>query len=92
MQATYTVRLRERGQLTLPQTVRRDLAVDEGDILELVQMDDLVWWSPRRALLPELSKEFTALMEAEGVSMADLLQGLEEQRRAIARERRISDA
>ena len=92
MQATYTVRLRECGQLTLPQTVRRDLAVDEGDILELVQMDDLVWLSPRRALLPELSKEFTALMEAEGVSMADLLQGLEEQRRAIARERRISDA
>jgi bifunctional DNA-binding transcriptional regulator/antitoxin component of YhaV-PrlF toxin-antitoxin module len=92
MQATYTVRLRERGQLTLPQTVRRDLAVDDGDILELVQMDDLVWLSPRRALLPELSKEFTALMEAEGVSMADLLQGLEEQRRAIARERRIGDA
>jgi bifunctional DNA-binding transcriptional regulator/antitoxin component of YhaV-PrlF toxin-antitoxin module len=92
MQATYTVRLRERGQLTLPQTVRRDLAVDDGDILELVQMDDLVWLFPRRALLPKLSKEFTALMEAESVSMADLLQGLEEQRKAIARERQISGA
>lgn len=92
MQATYTVRLRERGQLTLPQTVRRDLAVDDGDILELVQMDDLVWLSPRRAMLPELSKEFTALMEEENVSLADLLQGLEDERRAIARERRIRDA
>ncbi len=53
--------------------------MDDGD-------NDFVWLSPQRALLPELSQEFTALMDADGVSLADLLQGLEEERRAIARE------
>ncbi len=92
MQATYTVRLRERGQLTLPQAVRRNLAVDEGDILNLVQIDDLAVLARRPSLLPKLSQEFTAIMKEEGVSLADLLQGLEETREQIWHERQADHA
>lgn len=87
MQATYTVRLRERGQLTLPQAIRRQLAVKEGDILTLVQIGDLAVLARRPSLLPRLSQEFTAIMKEEGVTLADLLQGLEEEREQIWRER-----
>lgn len=89
MQATYAVRLRERGQLTLPQAVRRDLAVDKGDVLTLVQIDDLAVLTRRSTLLPKLSEEFTAIMEDDGVSLADLLQGLEQEREQLWRERQV---
>lgn len=85
MQVTYTVRLREHGQLTLPQAVRRNLAVDEGDILTLVQVDDLAVLARRPSLLPKLSQEFTRIMKEDGVSLADLLEGLEEEREQIWR-------
>jgi bifunctional DNA-binding transcriptional regulator/antitoxin component of YhaV-PrlF toxin-antitoxin module len=87
MQATYTVRLRERGQVTLPQAVRRDLAVEDGDLLTLVQIDDLAVLTRRSSVLPKLSEEFTAIMKEDGVGLADLLQGLEAEREQIWRER-----
>ena len=62
MQATYSIRLRQRGQLTLPQAVRRDLAVDKGDVLTLVQIDDLAVLTRRSTLLPKLSEEFIDIM------------------------------
>jgi len=80
MQATYAVRLRERGQLTLPQAVRRDLAIDKGDVLTLIQIDDLAVLTRRSTLLPKLSEEFTAIMKEDGVNLADLLRGLGQER------------
>lgn len=61
----------------------------DEDILNPLPVDDLVGPSPPRTLLAALSQEFTAIMEADGVSLADLLQGLEEERQALARERRV---
>jgi AbrB family looped-hinge helix DNA binding protein len=87
MQTTFSVRVRERGQITLPQPVRDNLAVDTGDTLNLVQIDDIVLLSPRQALIPKLSQEFAVLMQEEGVSLAELLQGLEEERKLIWQER-----
>ncbi|MCB0202473.1 MAG: AbrB/MazE/SpoVT family DNA-binding domain-containing protein [Anaerolineae bacterium] len=91
-QAAYTVRLRERGQITLPQSVRNNLAVDTGDTLNLVQIDDILLLSPRQTMIPKLSQEFTELMEEEGVSLAELLQGLEEERRLIQQEKETGRA
>ncbi len=91
-QAAYTVRLRERGQITLPQSVRNNLAVDTGDTLNLVQIDDILLLSPRQALIPKLSQEFTELMKEEGLSLAELLQGLEEERRLIQQEKETGRA
>ncbi|MFQ5434757.1 MAG: hypothetical protein ACE5FD_07760 [Anaerolineae bacterium] len=38
-------------------------------------------------LLPELSRQFSAIMDEEGVTLADLLDGLAEEREAIYQER-----
>ncbi|MBE2233943.1 MAG: AbrB/MazE/SpoVT family DNA-binding domain-containing protein [Anaerolinea sp.] len=92
MQTAFAVRVRERGQITLPQSVRTSLAVDAGDTLNLVQIDDVLLLSPRQAMIPKLSQEFSALMTEEGVSLAELLQGLEEERKLIWQERYANDA
>ncbi len=92
MQTAYTIRVRERGQITLPQSVRTSLAVDAGDMLSLVQIGDIVLLSLKPTLIPKLSQEFSALMQEEGMSLAELLQGLEEERTSIWQERYARDA
>lgn len=86
---TYTVRLRERGQLTLPQPVRESLTevVDDLDLLTLVQIDDMLILTPKKLYVTELAKQISAEMERTGVTLADLLEGLAEEREAIWRER-----
>jgi AbrB family looped-hinge helix DNA binding protein len=81
------VRLRKRGQITLPQTVRDNLGVGEGDILTLLQMGEVIMLTPRQPQVPRLADKIVSMMEEEGVSLADLLQGLKEEREAIWRER-----
>jgi bifunctional DNA-binding transcriptional regulator/antitoxin component of YhaV-PrlF toxin-antitoxin module len=84
---TYPVRLRGRGQITVPQTVRDNLQVTEGDVLTLLQAGDLILLTPKQPKVPELADKIVALMEAENVTLADLLLGLEEERQAIWQER-----
>jgi AbrB family looped-hinge helix DNA binding protein len=92
MQTAFAVRVRERGQITLPHSVRASLSVEAGDTLNLVQIDDIVLLSPRPAMIPKLSQEFTALMQEEGVSLAELLKDLEEERQLIWQARYASHA
>lgn len=92
MPTAFAVRVRERGQITLPQAVRTRLAVDTGDTLNLVQIDDILLLTPKQTMIPRLSQEFTVLMQEEGVSLAELLQGLEEERKLIWQERYANHA
>lgn len=89
---TYTVRMRERGQLTIPQPVRDSLAAEQGetDIFTLVQIGDLLLLTPKKLRIPELSEEFSSIMEEEGVTLAELLEGLEREREAIWQERQAN--
>jgi len=57
------------------------------EALTLMQIDDLSMLMQRASLLPKLSEEFTTIMKEDGVSLADLLQGLEQEREQIWRER-----
>ncbi len=84
---TYPVRLRDRGQITVPQAVRDKLSVVEGDMLTLLQIGDTVLLTPRQPQAPSLADKIAAIMEQEDVSLADLLLGLAEEREAIQRER-----
>lgn len=89
---TYAVRLRSRGQLTLPQTVRDALRVDDGDLLTLTRIDGCVFLTPQQLLIPKLTEEFSAIMQQENVTLAELLQDLAEEREQIWRERQATTA
>ncbi len=77
---SYTVRLRERGQVTIPQEIREELAAQEGDMLTLVRINDLIFLTPRQPRVAALTERFTAEMEKANISLAELLQGLTEER------------
>ena len=84
----YEVRLRQRGQITVPREVRDRLNVNEGNTLTLVQVGSTLILAPKHPVVPLLADRFVELMEKEGVTLADLLLGLEEERAAIYQERR----
>ena len=84
----YDVRLRQRGQITMPREVRDRLNVNEGDTLTLVQVGSTLILTPKRPVVPVLADRIVELMKQEGVTLADLLLGLEEERAAIYQERR----
>lgn len=88
---TYSVRLRERGQLTLPQPVRESLAEDAGNLdwMTLVQIEDMLILTPKKLYVTELAKQISTEMERTGVTLADLLEGLAEERETIWRERLV---
>ena len=86
-QPVYSIRLRKRGQLTLPQAVRKSLALSADVVLTLVQIDDVLLLSRQKSEIPELSQRLSVLMQEAGVSLAELLEGLDEERKLIWKER-----
>jgi AbrB family looped-hinge helix DNA binding protein len=84
---SHPVRLRGRGQITIPSDVRERLNVTEGDTLALVQIGDVIVLAPKQSQVPRLADKIADMMETEHVSLAELLSGLQEEREAIWRER-----
>jgi len=83
----FSVQVRQRGQFTIPQKVRDALAIEDGDIVTLVQIGDVIVLSPKVLRGQELGDKFVALMEEEGVTLADLLEDLPKIREEIYREK-----
>ena len=77
---TYPVKIRPRGQLTIPQPVREKWATQSGDVLVLAQFDEFAILAPATLKTPSLARQFSQMMDEEGVSLADLLEGLNEER------------
>ncbi|MFB0534332.1 MAG: AbrB/MazE/SpoVT family DNA-binding domain-containing protein [Anaerolineae bacterium] len=79
--AMTTVQIRQRGTLTLPAKLRAKYNLDEGDVLTLVDLEGAFFLSPKVSVVPKLAAEIERLREEAGLSVEDLLEGLDEQRR-----------
>jgi bifunctional DNA-binding transcriptional regulator/antitoxin component of YhaV-PrlF toxin-antitoxin module len=84
MNKTYTVRMRERGQLTIPQPIREQMS---GEMFTLMQIGEALILTPKQFHVDELGEKIAAEMEQTGVPLADLLAGLAEERQAIWQEK-----
>jgi AbrB family looped-hinge helix DNA binding protein len=81
------VQVRERGQLTIPAEIRRRMGIEEGDVFSLVQLGDTLVATRRELVAPDIARAIEAFMGEEGVTLGDLLGGLEKQREAYVREK-----
>ncbi len=89
---TYAARVQPHGQVTIPQPVRESLSLNQGDILTIMQIGDTLLLTPKVLRTPALAEQFTKIMEEEGVSLDDLLEGLAEEREIIYQERQANAA
>ncbi|MFN2138418.1 MAG: AbrB/MazE/SpoVT family DNA-binding domain-containing protein [Candidatus Promineifilaceae bacterium] len=83
----YSMRVRSRGQVTLPQRVRAALSIKEGDVLQVVQVGELLVLTPKELQSPDYAERFASLMADEGLSLADLLEDLPRIREELYGER-----
>ncbi|MDF5724212.1 MAG: AbrB/MazE/SpoVT family DNA-binding domain-containing protein [Rhizonema sp. PD37] len=87
--AAFPVRFQKKGQITVPQVMQDRLNLTEGDMLALVQIDDLVLLTLKQPQVPQLADKITEIREEEGLTLTDLLDGIETQREAIWHEQQL---
>jgi AbrB family looped-hinge helix DNA binding protein len=81
------VQVRERGQFTIPAEIRRQMGIEEGDVFSLIQLGDTLVATRKKLVAPEVAAAIEGLMREQGVTLADLLQGLDKQREVYVREK-----
>lgn len=75
-----------KGQVTIPARIRKSLNIREGTLLGFLQIGEVILLSPRRLVVPEAQREIARVMEEEGITLKELLEGLEEERFRYNRE------
>ena len=75
MRAT-NLAVRDRGQVTLPKTLRDALDIETGDTVKAVQVGDAIVLTPQRPDLDALRKQIQRLMKRKQVTADELLRGL----------------
>ncbi len=73
---TCEIELCERGQLTLPKSLRDDLHLETGDALRAVRIANAIVLIPQRMDLDAPRKQMRKLMKQRGVSAEELLRDL----------------
>jgi len=83
---TYQIWLRPRGQITLPAPIRKRLRLREGTPLTAFVFGQSVVVTGKPLLGPGLIRDVEQAMEEEGLTLAELLSALMEERKRYSRE------
>ena len=78
--APKLVRVRSRGQLTIPQDMREALSLDEDTGLNIFRVGKVLIMSPKRLQRASLAKEVERDMKRRGLTLKDLISDLRVQR------------
>lgn len=86
------VQIGKRGTITLPAAWRKRYGLDAGDLLTVLDLGGVFVLSPEVSVVSKIAREVEQLREAAGLSLEELLAGLDEQRRRLYQERYGSTA
>ena len=78
--APRLVRVRSRGQLTIPQDMREALSLDESTGLNIFRVGKVLILSPKRLQRASLAKEVEREMKRQKLTLKDLISDLRVQR------------
>ena len=81
------IKVRDRGQVTIPQEYRDALDLDEDSPLTIVRVGDSLLLTPKRLHVDRLSQQAHALQQQAGISLESILKDLDTQRRQFGRDR-----
>lgn len=80
------VKIRERGQLTIPSEYRKGLGLEEKDLLNIVKVGETLILSRKQLAGDLLSRKMEAEMKNKDLTLQDLLANLKEQRKLYNKE------
>ncbi len=76
----YTVQLRGRGTITLPNAVRQRYRYGAGEVFALVDLEGVLVLAPKVPLVPKLAGEIERLREESALSLEALVRSVHEER------------
>lgn len=82
----YKSQIRGRGQLTIPKKVREKGTLYDGEAVSIIPIGDSILVTPRKLELDEARLQLGRIMKASGVTLEELIEGLEDERRALFKE------
>jgi AbrB family looped-hinge helix DNA binding protein len=77
---TITVRVAQRGVMTLPKSIREAYGLQPGDTLTLLDLGGVLLLSPRRSEVDALADRITQALTERGETLESMLHTLREER------------
>ena len=84
MSDTITVRMAQRGVVTLPKALREGYNLRPGDNFTLLDVGGVFVLSPRRSEIDSLADRLTQALTEQGETLETMLQALREERERYA--------
>ena len=82
-----TVKIRGRGQLTIPASIRKELHLEEDVSLTVVKVGEVLLLTPKQLIGDAIAKKTARAMKQSDLKLDDLLADLKKQRERYNRER-----
>jgi AbrB family looped-hinge helix DNA binding protein len=76
-----SAKVRIRGQITIPQDIRKDLSLDEQTMVNIFRVGKVVLVTPKRLERASLARKVAGEMKREGLTLKGLLSDLKSQRK-----------
>ena len=80
MSKTMSVKVAERGVITLPKDIRDEYRISPGDDLTLIDLDGCFVLSPVRSEIDALADRIVSELEGKGESLESMLKVVREER------------
>lgn len=80
------VKIRERGQLTIPYEYRKELGLGKEDVLNIIKIGDVLILVPKQLAGDIISRKMESAMRKKDLTLDNLLKNLREQRKRYSRE------
>jgi bifunctional DNA-binding transcriptional regulator/antitoxin component of YhaV-PrlF toxin-antitoxin module len=80
------VKIRERGQLTIPYEYRKELGLGKEDVLNIIKIGDVLILVPKQLAGDIISRKMESAMRKKDLSLDNLLKNLREQRKRYSRD------
>ena len=77
------VRVQEKGQVTLPAGVRRNLGLKKGDLVAVVETDEGFLISPQEIVATKAMDRIGEILREKGLSLDELIESGREERANI---------
>ena len=73
----YSAEIKARGQLTIPKRIREAGALEEGQSVTIIPIGDSLLVTPKTLKLEDARRELRKLLKSSGVTLKDLIGGLD---------------
>jgi antitoxin PrlF len=73
MQDSKLVRVQDKGQVTIPQEIRKKLGLKQGDLVAVVETPDGVFITPQQVLATTALDRIGDILKEQGLSLDELI-------------------